>query len=124
MFSLKRQIGNQAENLAVQYLKKNGLKLIDRNYLTKMGEIDIIMLDKSNQNLVFVEVRYLKNTFFGSAIDTIGHSKQTKLIHTANFFLQQHSKYDDFICRFDVIGVEFDLKFPEINWIKNAFNAI
>ena len=58
MFSFKRQTGNQAENLALIYLQENGLQLIEQNYLTKMGEIDIIMLDKSEQTLVFVEVRY------------------------------------------------------------------
>ncbi|BAS67114.1 YraN family protein [Bathymodiolus septemdierum thioautotrophic gill symbiont] len=124
MFSLKRQTGNKAENLALQYLEKNGLKFIEQNYLTKMGEIDLIMLDKSEQNLVFVEVRYRKNTYFGSAIDTINASKQTKLIRTAKHFLQCHSQYDDFICRFDVIGLESDLKYPNINWIKDAFGAL
>jgi Holliday junction resolvase-like predicted endonuclease len=51
-------VGNKAEKLALQYLKKNGLKLVEQNYLTKFGEIDIIMLDKLEQTLVFVEVRY------------------------------------------------------------------
>jgi putative endonuclease len=48
-----------------------------------MGEIDIIMLDKSEQTLVFVEVRYRQNTQFGSATDSVNHNKQTKLIRTA-----------------------------------------
>lgn len=124
MFSKKRQTGNQAENLALQYLEKNGLKLIEQNYLTKMGEIDLIMLDKSEQNLVFVEVRYRKNIYFGSAIDTVNDNKQEKLIRTAEYFLLKHSQYDDLICRFDVIGLESDLKCPKINWIKNAFESL
>lgn len=124
MFSEKRQTGNQAENLALQYLKKNGLKLIESNYLTKIGEIDLIMLDKSEQSLVFVEVRYRKSTHFGAAIDTVDSNKQKKLICTAEFFLLQHPQYNNFICRFDVIGLESDLKYPEIYWIKNAFEAL
>jgi putative endonuclease len=88
-----------------------------------MGEIDIIMLDKSEQTLVFVEVRYRQNTQFGSATDSINHNKQTKLIRTAQYYLQQHSEYQEFICRFDVVGIESDLKYPKINWIKNAFEA-
>jgi putative endonuclease len=83
MFSFKRQTGNQAENLALIYLQENGLQLIEQNYLTKMGEIDIIMLDKSEHTLVFVEVRYRQNTQFGSATDSINHNKQTKLIRIA-----------------------------------------
>jgi len=75
MFSFKRQVGNQAETIALKYLCKHGLELIEQNYLTKMGEIDIIMLDKSEQTLVFVEVRYRQNTQFGSATDSINHNK-------------------------------------------------
>ena len=83
MFSFKRQTGNQAENLALIYLQENGLQLIEQNYLTKMGEIDIIMLDKSEHTLVFVEVCYRQNTQFGLATDSINHNKQTKLIRIA-----------------------------------------
>ncbi|MDC9714600.1 MAG: YraN family protein [Gammaproteobacteria bacterium] len=124
MFSLKRQVGNKAENLALQYLKKHGLKLVEQNYLIKGGEIDLIMLDKSEKNLVFVEVRYRANAHFGSAISTVNSAKQAKIIRTANYFLQKNSDYDDFICRFDVIGLESDLKCPKINWIKDAFEGV
>jgi len=121
MFSFKRQTGNQAENLALAYLQERDLRLIEQNYLTKCGEIDIIMLDKSEQTLVFVEVRYRQDDQFGSATDTVDRYKQSKLIRTAQQYLQQHSKYQEFICRFDVVGVESDLKYPKINWIKDAF---
>ena len=121
MFSFKRQVGNQAEYVVLEHLCKHGLELIEQNYLTKMGEIDIIMLDKSEQTLVFVEVRYRQNDQFGSATDTVDRHKQNKLIRTAQHYLQQHSKYQEFICRFDVVGVESDLEYPKINWIKDAF---
>ena len=58
MFSFKRRIGNKAEALVLDYSKQQGLSLIEQNYLTKLGEIDIIMLDKTTDTLVFVEVRY------------------------------------------------------------------
>ena len=83
MFSFKRQTGNQAENLALAYLQERDLRLIEQNYLTKCGEIDIIMLDKSEQTLVFVEVRYRQDDQFGSATDTVDRYKQSKLIRTA-----------------------------------------
>ncbi|KAA0446041.1 MAG: YraN family protein [Candidatus Thioglobus sp.] len=124
IFSKKRQIGNQAEKLAQKYLTKNGLKFIEANYLTKMGEIDIIMLDKSSKSLVFVEVRYRQNSSFGSAVDTVNSNKQAKIILAAKHFLLEYPKYDNFICRFDIIGLESDLKCPKINWIKGAFEAI
>ena len=77
MFSIKKQIGNQAENIALNYLIQQGLMLIEQNYLTKVGEIDI-MLDKAEQVLVFVKVRYRKNTHFGSATDSVDQTKQLK----------------------------------------------
>jgi len=123
VFSLKRKIGNKAENLALQYLQKNELELVEQNYLTTMGEIDLIMLDKSEESLVFIEVRYRKTQNFGTATDTITSSKQMKIIRTAKHFLLKHSQFDDLFCRFDVIGLESDLKYPVINWIKNAFEA-
>ena len=123
MFSIKRQIGNQAEDIALNYLIQQGLVLIEQNYLTKVGEIDIIMLDKAEQVLVFVEVRYRKNTRFGSATDTVTPSKQAKIIRSAQRYLQQHDEFDEYICRFDVVGLESDLKYPKINWIKDAFEG-
>ncbi|MDB3869534.1 YraN family protein [Candidatus Thioglobus sp.] len=123
MFSIKRQVGNQAEDIALKHLIQQGLTLIEQNYLTKVGEIDIIMLDKSEQVLVFVEVRYRKNMLFGSATDTVTSSKQTKIIRSAQRYLQQHDEFDEYICRFDVVGVESDLKYPKINWIKDAFDG-
>jgi putative endonuclease len=74
MFSFKRQTGNQAENPVLIYLQENDLQLIEQNYLTKCGEINIIMLDKSEQTLVFVEVRYRQNDQFISATDTVDRS--------------------------------------------------
>ncbi len=121
MFSFKRQVGDQAETIALKYLCKHGLEPIEKNYLAKTGEIDIIMLDKFEQTLVFVEVRYRQNTRFGSATDTVDYNKQVKLIRTAQHYLQKHIKYQDFVCRFDVVGVESDLKYPQISWIKDAF---
>ncbi len=134
--SIIKKIGNKAENQVLKYLKRHGLYLITKNYLTKIGEIDLIMLD--NDTLVFVEVRYRANNHYGDAIATVNYSKQRKIIRTAKVFLQQHPKYEDFICRFDVIGVKSNLKYSKlpiiikvknlfskdynnIDWIKNAF---
>ncbi|MBC8493598.1 MAG: YraN family protein [Candidatus Thioglobus sp.] len=123
MFSFKRKIGNQAEQLALDHLIAHGLNLIEQNYLTRFGEIDIIMLDAVEKVLVFVEVRYRKNTAFGAATDTVDHAKQLKIIRTAQHYLQQHAKFEEYICRFDVVGLESDLKYPKITWIKDAFEA-
>lgn len=121
MFSFKRKIGNQAEAIALKHLLGHGLTLVEKNYLIFSGEIDIIMLDKLSQILVFVEVRYRFNATFGSAIATVDRKKQAKIIKAAQYYLQQNPQYQDWICRFDVIGIESELKYPEINWVKDAF---
>ncbi|MCS5591733.1 MAG: YraN family protein [Gammaproteobacteria bacterium] len=121
MFSFKRRIGNKAEVIALDYLKQQGLSLIEQNYLTKLGEIDIIMLDKTSDTVVFIEVRYRKNTSHGTSIETVTRTKQKKLMRTAEQYLQKHPSYQHFLCRFDVVGIESDLKYPTITWIRSAF---
>ena len=112
-------IGDKAENYALKYLKNQGLKLITKNYLTKLGEIDIIMLDK--KTLVFIEVRYRKNSLFGNALESIDFKKQQKIIKAAQLFLDEFNQYDEFSCRFDVIAIDKSLKYENISWIQDAF---
>ena len=109
--------GQAAEDKACVYLKKQGLKLIKKNYRCRNGEIDLIMQDKTH--LVFVEVRYRKNDCYGSAIETIDKNKMKKIITTARHYLSHNNL--DTPTRFDVIGFDASLK-P--NWISNAFNEV
>ena len=121
-----RTIGNHAESYALNYLLDRGLNLIKRNYHCKCGEIDLIMADKNI--IVFVEVRYRKNTYYGSGAETIDFRKQKKLLASATHFLQNKRMLDRF-CRFDVISVcqeqavNNETKNFQINWIPNAFQA-
>ncbi len=113
-------IGAKGEDIAANYLINQGLGEISRNFTCRLGEIDLIMSDQ--QTLVFIEVKYRKNTNFGGAIAAISSSKQTKLQKTANFYLQkqQLNAYNT-ACRFDVIALDGNLHDPTITWIKNAF---
>ena len=113
-----RERGGRAEQYALDYLTSQGLKLLTRNFLCRMGEIDLIMMH--NKHLVFVEVRYRKNSRYGSPAATISHTKQRRLTRTANFYLQQHGH--DIPCRFDVVAIVSE---PEVKveWIQNAFEA-
>lgn len=88
-----------------------------RNYLCKMGEIDIIMQDR--QTLVFVEVRYRKRSSFGSASESVTRSKQQKLIRAAQHYLSRHNQHHR-PCRFDVLAINGQADQP-IEWIPNAF---
>ncbi len=115
-----RDTGNQYEKLAHQFLQDQGLKLLTSNYHSRFGEIDLIMLD--DNNLVFIEVRFRKQSSFGSAAASVTPNKRKKIIRTAEFFLAENSKFRNSNCRFDVIGIDesYDSK-HHIDWIKNAF---
>lgn len=113
-----RERGDRAEQQALDYLQSRGLKLVRRNFLCRMGEIDLIMMH--HQHLVFVEVRYRKNSNYGTPAATISFTKQRRLTRTANLYLQQQGS--DMPCRFDVVAIVAQPE-TEIEWIQNAFEA-
>ena len=112
--------GKQAEDLACRYLQDRGLQLLQRNYRSKRGEIDLILQD--SDSLVFVEVRYRRQPGFGSAAESVDARKQSKLVDCARHFLQSHANTANQPCRFDVISVNGTSN--SIDWIQNAFSAV
>jgi len=110
--------GQQAEELAFQYLRKQALRPVCRNFQTRRGEIDLIMMDK--ETLVFIEVRYRRQSHFGSSMESIDKRKQTKLIAAARYYLAT-KKDHDCACRFDIIAMSTLTNTDEITWLKNAF---
>jgi putative endonuclease len=113
------QKGHEIEQLAADYLQKNGLQLLYRNFRCRLGEIDLIGLHQ--QSLVFVEVRFRRNNDYGGALASITYHKQRKLIRTSQFFLMTRHGFVNHACRFDVIAVTLKASEPEFEWIQNAF---
>lgn len=113
---MSRAIGQAQEDVACHYLQKQGLKLLQRNFSCRQGEIDLIM--EEGNHIVFVEVRYRKNDLYGSGLDTISIFKQKKIITTAKFFLTCKPWYYKQPCRFDVLSIGKD-----ITWIRDAFRV-
>lgn len=114
-------MGDIGEQLAADYLSTHGLTLLDTKFHCRLGEIDLVMRDQST--IVFIEVKYRKNSLFGGAIEAISRKKQQKIIKTAVFYLQQRGlKEYNTPCRFDVVAMLGDLNHPDITWLKNAFN--
>ncbi len=117
------QQGEDAEVACCDYLKTQGLRLVEKNYSGRQGEIDLIMRDKSM--LVFIEVRFRKNNLFGGGLESITPSKQFKLRKTAELYLQQHSKYKN--ARFDVVSMSKNNQTNNneeeytFDWVTNAF---
>lgn len=124
-FINSRVFGSALESKANRFLRSQGLKLLCRNYRSRYGEIDLIMVDSCT--LVFVEVRYRRNEKFGGAIDSVTATKQKKIRLTATHFLQSHPRLRFSNCRFDVVGLAKTKASTDpiaglhIDWIKNAF---
>ncbi len=97
------QIGKLAEDKAVSLLKKKGYRIVERNFRTKTGEIDIVAEDRDT--LVFVEVRFRKNRSFGTPEETVDPRKIKKIILTANRYISMKNLSGRDI-RFDVIAVD------------------
>ncbi|UCC56754.1 MAG: YraN family protein [Gammaproteobacteria bacterium] len=113
--------GKDAETLAGSYLERHGLSLLQRNYQSRHGEIDLVMTD--GDCIVFVEVRYRRQSTFGSGVETVDHRKQARITACARYYLQQHPTVSARPCRFDVIGISGSLKNPRFDWIADAFPA-
>ncbi len=108
--------GEDAELMAVAYLQRHHLVLIEKNYHCRFGEIDLIMRD--GPALVFVEVRMRASTFFGGAAASITASKQMKLLRAARHYIAGRDSEPN--CRFDVVLLS-GANGQAIEWIKNAF---
>ncbi len=131
----KRKKGNKAEQLACDFLLNKGLILKQQNFNTPAGEVDLIMLDPgasnlsssnqrmSDETLVFIEVRYRKNSDFGGAAASVTPKKQQRIIKAALAYQQQNAPQSSM--RFDVVAIEGDnvSDNPKINWIENAFSG-
>ncbi len=110
----KRQIGSIGEDMAVEFLKSHGVKILERNYQNRFGEIDII--GREDNILLFIEVKYRKNESFGYPLEAVGFAKREKIRKMARFFLNENHYYH-YNIRFDCIGIIGS----QIEWIKGAF---
>ncbi|MFZ5474310.1 MAG: YraN family protein [Pseudomonadota bacterium] len=107
--------GAAAEDRAADYLSRQGLKLLARNWRCRAGEIDLVMQD--GHTLVFVEVRSRASAAFGGAAASITPAKQARLIRAAEQYLLQHPCRAP--CRFDAVLIEGS----DLQWLKQAFEA-
>lgn len=112
--------GMQIEQLAVDLVTNAGMHILHRNFCCKYGEIDIVA---SNKDVVaFIEVRYRKHNIFGNAAESVDRRKIQRIVRTAECYIQKHTA-NDFLYRFDVVAVSGSIKTPQMQWIKDAFDA-
>ncbi|MBT9494906.1 MAG: YraN family protein [Paucibacter sp.] len=114
-------LGSAAEDLALQYLQQQGLRLVERNYRVaggpnaRGGEVDLI-LRESDGTLVFVEVRARAGLSHGGAAASVTRSKQRRLIYAAQHYLLSMATPPP--CRFDVLAIDGEA----IEWLQAAFD--
>jgi putative endonuclease len=111
-------VGRHAEQLAFDFLVGHNLCPVARNFHSRGGEIDLIMLD--GDCLTFIEVRYRASTVFTPASHTVDSHKQRKIIRTAAMFIARNRQLSKHTMRFDVIAIE-GRESTAIDWIKDAF---
>lgn len=114
-------LGAWGEEKAARFLEQQGFRILERNFRSRFGEIDLI--GETEEFLVFVEVRLRKSIRFGTPEETVDHRKQQKLRLTAESYLQKHPT--DKQPRFDVVALYakdgMDTRPLPVKHIKNAF---
>ena len=118
MTNRDQQFGEICEAIAVEHLKKHGYRILEQNYRTKFGEIDIIAKDKGA--IVFIEVKARRSYRFGNPKWAITPKKQRKISMVALYYLKA-TKLRDVRARFDVVAIHPIQSDQSIEIIKNAF---
>lgn len=113
----KRKVGAFYEGLAADYLISQGVLILERNYRSRLGEIDLIGMTADGW-LIFVEVKYRSSEYSGNPLAAVDSKKQWVISRVAVEYLKNRYRSMDVRCRFDVVGIERD----EICWVKNAFD--
>ena len=114
------ELGKKGEEIAARYLGDKGYKILERNYKSKLGEIDIIA--QEDNTICFIEVKTRKTHTTVSPQESVNQDKQYQLSKTALTFLKSRSLLSK-RCRFDVVSIILneDETLEKITLIKNAF---
>jgi putative endonuclease len=118
MLNSRQKFGEKSESIAVNYLKKQGYKIIEQNYRTKLGEIDIIAKEKDT--ITFIEVKSRKSKNFGNPKWAVTPKKQRKISMVALQYLKT-TMQSNVKARFDVVSIISSPDNPSIEIVKNAF---
>ena len=113
---MRRALGKVAEEAAVLFLQEKGIRILERNFRSYYGEIDILAVQE--ETLLVIEVKMRSGKKYGTPAEAVDLRKQRKICHTFNYYRMKKKLTDDRKVRFDVIEVNRDFK---CHWIKNAF---
>ncbi len=111
----RRRVGADKEGLAAAFLESRGVSILERNYRSRSGEIDLVGRD--GEYLVFIEVKYRASSCMGHPEEAVGYSKQRLICRVADHYRLVRRLPAQTAIRYDVIAIEGE----EIRWVKNAF---
>ncbi len=113
----KRKVGSEKEAVAADYLSGIGYQILERNFYSRTGEIDLVA--REGGYLVFIEVKYRRNNASGYPEEAVTPAKQRAIIQTARYYMLRNKYPEMTPCRFDVVAITG----VEIRLIQNAFGA-
>lgn len=112
-----RETGQRGEETAVRFLSDRGVRILERNFRDRDGEIDII--GEEDGTLVFFEVKYRSSARWGDPAEAVTPEKQRTISRTARYYLYKTGRGTEIPMRFDVVCVTG----KEIRWIRDAFSC-
>jgi len=115
------ELGLKGEKQAEEFLKKQGYKIIEKNFRTPFGQIDIIAKEKNT--FCFIEVKTRRNFSFGLPEEAVNYPKKKKILKVALAYLKQKGLLNKKV-RFDVVSILYNKDSYKINLIRNAFEDI
>jgi putative endonuclease len=117
----KNRLGRRGELIAKNFLLKKGLSFVKANVRFERAEVDLVFKDEENKILVFVEVKTRTNKSFGEPEESVTPPKMEQIRKAAMGFVSEHSEFDEFDLRMDVITIMITGDRTEVNHIENAF---
>ena len=112
--------GQEWEDVAGKHLEKAGYRIVDRNFRTKVGELDFIARD--GDVLCFIEVKARRSIRFGPAAEAVTLEKQRHVHRAAAAYLQRHH-LSDAVCRFDVVAIDDHEEGARVEILRDAFRG-
>lgn len=113
-----RKTGTVYEQIAIEYLQRQGVVILEHNYRNRRGEIDIVGRD--GEYTVFFEMKYRKDDAMGYPVEAVNRGKQRTICRVADYYRMMHHMGDFAPVRYDVVAICGE----EITWYQNAFEHI
>ena len=121
----KRNVGSRGEDIAAAYLESKSYRILDRNYRTNRGEVDIIGVEEDEATgeavVVFIEVKTRSDLQYGVPLEAITEEKMERVRRAAEVYMVQQG-IEDILCRFDVVGILITPQGHQIEHVRDVID--